>query len=466
MCCKNELVSLLFISFMFMNTNLIAQHEYSRNTALDQYIQQGLENNLALKQKDFSYQHSQAVLKEARGLFMPSVSIDARYSRAGGGRIIEFPVGDLLNNVYFTLNAMLEQQGQGRPFPENLANERINFLREEEHDTKIRAVQPIFNPSIYYNYKIKSDLQNSKAAELQVYKRLLIEEIKTAYYNYLKTEEIVVLYQKTKRLAAENVRVTQKLVDVNKVTPDLMYRAQTELYKIEQHSTEAENSSNLARSFFNFLINKPLNTPVIKDTVLFKEAITDLDMQAAISGALAKREELRQLQSASSATENAVRLSNGQYLPNLNLVVDYGFQGEKYNFNEDNDYWMASAVLSWNLFEGFQNNARKQQAVLEKKKVDTRHNEVRQQIKLQVEDAHKNLEVSFKKIRTAKQMVKSAQETFKIVSKKYAQGMVPQIEYLDAQTNLTSSEINLLVNRYDSMIKLAVFERVTAGLEL
>lgn len=37
-----------------------------------------------------------------RGMFLPSVSIEARYSRAGGGKIIEFPVGDLMNPVYGT----------------------------------------------------------------------------------------------------------------------------------------------------------------------------------------------------------------------------------------------------------------------------------------------------------------------------------------------------------------------------
>ena len=463
---KNELVSIFTLGFFLVSTNLTGQPQYSQNETLNQYIQQGLENNLALQQRDFSFQHSRAVLKEARGLFMPSVNIEARYSRAGGGRIIEFPVGDLLNNVYFTLNGMLEQQGQGRPFPENLANEKINFLREEEHDTKIRAVQPIFNASIYYNYKIKSDLQNSSEAEMQAYKRLLIEEIKAAYYNYLKTEEIVRLYQKTMQLVQENVRVTQKLVDVDKATPDLLYRAQTELYKIEQHNTEAENNKNLARAFFNFLINKPLDSPVVKADALGREAFTDMDLDAAVSQALKRREELKQLSNGSRAAQNAVRLTNGRYLPNLNLVLDYGFEGEKYNFNKDNDYWMASAVLSWNLFEGFQTNARKQQAVLEKKKVDSRYDEVKRQIRLQVEEARKNLAVSMKKIQTARQMVKSAEASFKIVSRKYAQGMSSQIEYLDAQTNLTNSEINLLVNRYDSLIKLAVFERVTAGLEL
>ncbi len=40
----------------------------SAQDALDRYIQQTLDSNLALQQADFSYQKSIAVLREARGL--------------------------------------------------------------------------------------------------------------------------------------------------------------------------------------------------------------------------------------------------------------------------------------------------------------------------------------------------------------------------------------------------------------
>ena len=121
---------------------LISVFAYADN--LDNYVQIGLENNLALKQKEFNYKKSMHALKEARGMFFPSVSIEARYTRAGGGREIEFPVGDLLNPVYSTLNQLTGTQS----FPQ-LDNERIPFLREKEHETKLRLVQPLFQYGIY-----------------------------------------------------------------------------------------------------------------------------------------------------------------------------------------------------------------------------------------------------------------------------------------------------------------------------
>ena len=84
---------------------------------LDSYIREGLSNNLALQQKTASYNQSLAALKEARGMFMPSISLNARYTVAEGGRTIVFPVGDLLNPVYSTLNALTSSLPPDQQFP-------------------------------------------------------------------------------------------------------------------------------------------------------------------------------------------------------------------------------------------------------------------------------------------------------------------------------------------------------------
>src|SRR5512133_1926026 len=75
-------------------------------TILDDYRRSGIENNLALQQKQSNYELSMQQLKQARGLFFPSLSLNARYTVSEGGRVIEFPVGDLLNPVYSTLNQL------------------------------------------------------------------------------------------------------------------------------------------------------------------------------------------------------------------------------------------------------------------------------------------------------------------------------------------------------------------------
>src|SRR5215203_6742345 len=71
-----------------------------------QYISMAMENNLVLKEKKLSLEKSLIALKEARSLFLPTSWLEGTYTLAQGGRSIDFPVGDLLNPVYKSLNQL------------------------------------------------------------------------------------------------------------------------------------------------------------------------------------------------------------------------------------------------------------------------------------------------------------------------------------------------------------------------
>ncbi|MDP6042313.1 MAG: TolC family protein, partial [Candidatus Latescibacteria bacterium] len=219
---------------------------------LESYIQEGLQSNLALKQQDFILQQNLQALHEVRGSFLPSISLEARYSRAGGGRDINIPIGDLINPVHQTLNQLLGQS----VFPNNLPNEHIRFLREEEHDTKLRLVQPIFQPKIYRNRNIKHAQADIQRAARNAFARELVRDIKTAYYNHLKSVHLVSLLNDTQNLLDENLRVSQKLVEADKATADVVYRARAELAELHQQQTEARRDSILSAAYFNFLLNR------------------------------------------------------------------------------------------------------------------------------------------------------------------------------------------------------------------
>ncbi|MEL6843559.1 MAG: TolC family protein, partial [Bacteroidota bacterium] len=103
---------------------------------LERYVAEGLESNLSLQQKALSVEKSRQALREARGLFMPQVSLQASYSLAGGGRALEFPIGDLLNPVYATLNQLTGSE----QFPTNLENVNEQFAPNNFQETKLRVV--------------------------------------------------------------------------------------------------------------------------------------------------------------------------------------------------------------------------------------------------------------------------------------------------------------------------------------
>ncbi len=435
---------------------------FAQEDPLEQYIQMGLESNLALKQQKFSLEQSIEVLNEARGKYFPSIDIGARYTRAEGGREITIPIGDLVNPIYKTLNQLLIAEGLPPAFPEDIPNETIPFIREKEHETRIRLVQPLFQPAIWNNYGLKSDLNEIEQLRIRMYKRRLVNEIKRAYYNYLKATQVVDLYTRIKDLQTENLRVSEKLFSAGKATQDVVFRARAELSQTEQEQMHVENLQRQGRSYLNFILNRPLETEIIKTDRHTIQDPAAFNYESALHHAFSTREEIEQIKQAISATGKNAKVVRSKYYPGINAVLDYGFQGVEYSFSKDDDFWMASLVLEWNLFRGFQDKAKLEQVYLERKKLSAKEEEIRKQIELEVERIYDNLTVTRKTIDVARQQVESARASFKIIRKKYEEGVAAQVAYLDAQTTLTNAAINEVISEYDYYITYANFERIVA----
>ena len=120
---------------------------------------------------------------------------------------------------------------------------------------------------------------------------------------------------------------------------------------------------------------------------------------------------------------------------------------------------MASAILQWNLFNGFQDRKKIEQARLDQQRLQTRRTELKEQIRLEVRDAYYNVLVALKNLQSSEDQLTSQEKSFEIIDKRYKQGMALQVEYLDARNNYIQSEIDLIVARFDYYITLATFER-------
>ena len=421
---------------------------------LDSYIAEGLENNLALKQKEVNYLKSMEVLKQARALFFPDISLNARYTAADGGRIIEFPVGTMLNPVYQSLNYLLGQDH----FPD-IANMEFAFYRPTEHETKIRLAQPIVDTKIIYNQKINKELSRAAMADAGAYKRQLVAEIKTAYFNYLKTLKLLQLVDDTRELLVENVRVNESLFDNNVVTIDNVYRSRAELSKLERQEAEARKNHEVARAYFNFLLNRPFETLILAD--IQYDSITQILMLDDLSEhAVVNREELEMMRSYSRIAESNLSMNQMNKLPNLYAVVDYGFQGRNYEFNMRQDYLFASLIFRWDLFHGFQNKARIGEARIEQQLRDTRLEETEKQIRLETIASHYDLIASVESVQASTEELLSARNAFRVINRKYGEGQATLIEFIDARSTMTQAEMLLIISKFDYHIKYADLERV------
>ena len=441
------------IVLAIISTLTISQALFSQGSILESYIETGIENNLALKQLNYSYEESLYALQEARGYFYPNISLNARASVAEGGRTIEFPVGDMLNPVYNTLNELTASND----FP-TIENEEIEFMRPFEHDTRVSLVQPLFNPSIYYHAKIQKALSTSSGIDRNIYKRNLVADIKEAYMNYLKSIKWTELLDDSKKLTEENIRVNTSLYKNNKVTIDYIYRSEAELSKLEQQQAEAEKSQQIAQRYFNFLLNQPLTTEIEVDTTIGNR-VPALPGSADINAAIERRSEIDLIQSYQEANAYSQKLYTSNYLPSLALAANYGFQGDEYTFDSRSDYAMVSLAFRWNLFSGMQRKAQLQQSKVQGLSLNEKQTEVKKRIELQIHAAYLDLIASQKAISAAGKQQQSAKQTFKLVNKKYTAGQLNLLEYLDAQTTLINARENYWLEVYNYYIKLANYER-------
>jgi outer membrane protein TolC len=442
-------IARLALAALLSSSLLVTAPLRAQADPLGGYVRQAIEGNLGLRQERLASDRADAEVREARGLFLPSVAFDARYSEMSGG----MNIGDLVNPAYGALN---ELTGTNR-FPTDV-DARLPLAQE----TRLRIAQPLFQPSIWENHRLRRTLRDLQGHALNAATRQLAADVQSAYLDYARSVRVVELYRSTLPLLDENLRVAERRVARGTATPDAVLRARAERGETQQALAEAEVRSQSAMRRFNHLLNRPLDTPVevLPDSALAFALSVDED--DAVRRALAGREELAQSDAGIAAAESQVRLAGHARLPTVALAVDYGFQGPDYRIGADDDFAVASLVVQWNAFNGGQTGARRQQARITADAARAGRAQTEQQIELQVRTAYRSAEVARGAIATAEDRLAAARRTYELVERRYQEGIAPQIELIDARTVYTSAGLNLILTRYDYAARWVEVERAAA----
>ncbi|HTH54913.1 MAG TPA: TolC family protein [Cyclobacteriaceae bacterium] len=432
----------------------------AQSPILDNYIQEGLKNNLQLKQEQLNYEMSIENLAQAKALFLPYIGANASYQFADGGRKISIPVGDLMNPVYSTLNQIT---GTNK-FPQ-IANSNTNFLASDFHDTKIRVIQPLFNPEIYFNYKAQKELITVKQAQKKAYENQLKYEITSAYFQYLQSDEALHILKNTQSLLLELLKINQSLVANAKATKDVVLNTEYELNKTEQQIADNEKNHQVAQAYFNFLLNRELSVSIERDSAIAAAGVASQEISSLTDTALRQRQELQQLQNGLRANQQLIGLSKGNaFLPKINVVGDMGYQGFYYKFNSDQRYWLVQFGLTWDIFKGGEKHAKTQQARIDYQVTENKMEQLKKQIELQVIQSHYELESAKQAYRASQSGARSAEKSFQIIRAKYNEGQAILLEYLDAQNKFTTAQLTNSINQYELLRKSAALQKTINNL--
>ncbi len=422
----------MFLIF-FSNNKLFGQE------ILDKYIKEAFEKHPQIQQQQHLVQKNKLMYQEARNLWLPTAKFNTTYTLAQGGRTIAFPLGDLFNPAYSALNSLTNT----RNFP-TLENQNIQFFPNDFYDAKFNITQPIFNQEIKFNQKIKKEQIEFQSIEINQLKRTLVKDIKIAYFNYVQAGEAIRIYQEAKKLVEEAQRVNESLIKNDLATPLVRTRTQTQMNKLEAQLLEAQANEKNALTYFNFLLQQPENSPVLRDTTLFylEKVQNTQDNESQIS----TREEIQKLQSAENLQNLNLRLQKSYFMPKLGASLDLGSQGFNWAFDKQSRYYLLGISLDIPIFSGFRNTLKIKQVQEDIKALQSQTKHVKNQLELQINLAKNNLNASKSIIKSTLADVTLTKRTYQDILKRYKQGTLPYIDLLDAQNDMIFAQIQHLIN--------------------
>ena len=296
--------------------------------------------------------------------------------------------------------------------------------------------------------------RDSSRQDLEDVSSLIVLNVKQAYYSVLQTLE-------NRRVAEESVGQFQQHLNQAKgffevgLKPKFdVTKAEVDLSNARLKLIRAENAVRIARVNLNNAMGMPDAPEYSLENNLFFERV-DTALADALAAAYENRPDLRSLVLREQAARQNLDLARTGHYPTLVGSASYGYGGSDFPLGEG---WNVGGSLNIPLFSGF---LVENQIFEARENIDVFSAEVeslRQQIRLEVEQALSNLQEAAGRIETAEVVVRQAEENRELAEGRYSSGVGNPIEVTDALLALSNARIS-------HILALADYKSAQADLE-
>ncbi|MCE5266140.1 MAG: TolC family protein [Deltaproteobacteria bacterium] len=407
---------------------------------LQESIDLALKQSVLLHAAKEGVKGAEAQQKEAFTAFLPKFSTSYSFTRLNEEPFFNFP---------------------GAP-PLIPAGE-IKTGTKENYNWVVEARQPLFaGGGIVANYeanRLGTEIARfDEASTVQD----LVQEVKVAYFNILKADRILsAARQSLDRLTAHR-ETAQSFFDVGVIPKNDLLYAEVELANGRQALVRAENGLEMAKSKFNTLLRREINTPVEIEDILDGDPFGS-GLDDCIAAALANRPEIRSYALRWEQAKRLVGLARSEYYPSVGLVGNYAKYGDTPGLGgspyKDQENWYVMAVANWNFWEWGKTKNRVDAGLSRENQASDVLVNLRDQITLEVKNAYLLLREAEKQVQVSKKAIEQAEENFRINTERYREQVGTSTDVIDAQTLLTRANSDYFNALGDFSISRARLER-------
>lgn len=396
-------------------------------------ISRGIEKNNRVRSVGFTAEAARQGIAIVTSGYYPSISFEESFN--------------VSNSPTQTFMMKLDE---GR-FTQNdfLINNLNNPGRQHDFRTALTVRQPIFNPAIAPAREVavkESLIQDTRfdgsknETAFRVFRQYL--DIQKAQARLRAAEQAVKEVREHLRLAT-----VRNQAGVGLRSDEL--RARTNLSVNEQQLISAQNNLTIARMELASTIGlKESDSLDLLDSKIIAVPLPQT-AEELVKVSLDSRNELKLSQVEYGKAEAALRLARSSYLPTIGAYAAYQMNSRDTPFKTDNDSWNAGVALTWQLFDGFKRCRENDKAVAEKSAAAELLEQATRDAGLRVRESYLRSEEMGKRLEVASNAQQDAEETVRLLTKRFENSLATMVELLDAQTALNQSRANFVDSEAD-----------------
>ncbi|TNJ36789.1 TolC family protein [Chlorobaculum thiosulfatiphilum] len=414
--------------------------------SLDDAVRIGEQHNRELEIARLDKRMAGQKVRESWAEVLPHLSSSLTYTRTLKPSVMFLPVGALTGNP-------------------SLGTQAIEISSDNSSIASLNLSQNIFKLSAFAGIKAAGLVRQISDQSFRQTNAGVVTSIRRAYYDVLiATEKRKLVEQSISRWeaarkdtnalfrqgVAADIDTLKAWLSVENLRPDLI-RAQ---------NNEAITATNLKR-----VMGIDQETPLtLTSSLAFHEIAVPHSVAAAYSEALDKRPDVRSLSLQAEAENAKVMAARSEGLPVLSA---FGQLEAQTQFNDgtslDATRWPVSSTaglqLSVPIFSGFATSARIQQAKIERLQTRTRYEDLKSQVRADVEVRLSNVIEARKRIDVQSKTIAVAERSYRITLLRLREGIGSRLELTDAELQLDTAKTNYLQAVYDYLVASAELEK-------
>ncbi len=340
--------------------------------------------------------------------------------------------------------------------------QRVTLDFTRNYEFTFQVLQPVFTGGkAYFNFRNSQlDLKNSRE-QLEESREETILRVKKGFYNILVMREYLKAQQEAMALAEKNHQNIRQSHELGLVSKYDLLRADLAVSTLKPELSRAQNLYEIAIMNLKNILQLPEDVDMNVVGELTLPAL-ELDLGKLLELGLKNRFELRQLSREQEKVDNLLKMTLGQYLPQVAIVARYSYRSDLLKFGKGiwEDNYSINLAISLPLFPGLSRNAQIGELRVTSKIMDLNRDKLTFGTRLEIESRYKTIKQEFDVIEQAQKNLEMAREGLRIAELNYREGLISLLDLNSSTNELTRARVTLLQAYHNCNILLAELEKL------